>query len=110
MTDECWSHLLRCEQGAEEGSLEEGGAEIKSWFISSSKEEKRNILLFKRKMKGFFFSLYKTEDLPLQRNFPKSLPNRVLPLEKCFKSSSASSGLVMNVISCGSVLAPQRSD
>lgn len=44
--------------GGERSNLEEGGVEIKSLFISLSKEEKKNILLFKkRKMRGPPFTL-----------------------------------------------------
>ena len=41
------------DEGRERSSLEERGVEIKSLFISLSKEEKKSILLFKkRKMRG----------------------------------------------------------
>ena len=39
--------------GGKRSNLEEGGVEIKSLFISLSKEEKKSTLLFKkRKMRG----------------------------------------------------------
>ena len=45
-------------EGGERSSLEERGVEIKSLFISLSKEEKKSILLFKkRKMRAPPFTL-----------------------------------------------------
>lgn len=69
MTDECWSHLLRCKQGAEEGSLEERrgrNQEVVHFIFKRGKAYHSGV---EKEDERFFFSLYKTEDLPLQRTF-----------------------------------------